>query len=370
VALFADSDPVTPTRRSRTSRVGWSLVFFALIATMVVALVPSPYVIEQPGPVFDTLGDVEVGGKTVPLIEIDGAETFPTTGELNMLTVSINGNRENRLNWFQVATAWLEPSKAVVPLDNIYPEGVTQEQSNEQSAVDMQNSQQEAIAAALTQLGYDFSTTLQVAQVGEGLPADGVLEDDDTIVSVNGETFSDVTGLQAAIAANGTDTPASIDLLRDGAPLTVEITPELSDADTPTPIVGIGVKGTFDFPIDVTIQLEKVGGPSAGQMFALGIIDKLTEGDLTGGEDFAGTGTITGSGEIGPIGGIRQKMYGALNAGATYFLAPADNCTEVVGHVPDGLEVFAVSTLADSMKVLDAVADGTSTADLPTCVAQ
>jgi PDZ domain-containing protein len=369
VALFADSDPVTPRRRSRTSRVGWSLVLFALIATMVVALVPSPYVIEQPGPVFDTLGDVEVSGKTVPLIDIDGADTFPTTGELNMLTVSINGNRENRLNWFQVATAWLEPSKAVVPLDNVYPEGVTQEQSNEQSAVDMQNSQQEAIAAALTQLGYDFTTTLQVAQVGEGLPADGVLEDDDTIVSVNGQTFSDVTGLQEAIAANGTDTPASIDLLRDGAPVTVEITPELSETPTPTPIVGIGVKGTFDFPFDVTIQLEKVGGPSAGQMFALGIIDKLTEGDLTGGEDFAGTGTITGSGEIGPIGGIRQKMYGALNAGATYFLAPVDNCDEVVGHIPDGLEVYAVSTLADSMAVLDTVADGGSTADLPTCVA-
>jgi PDZ domain-containing protein len=369
VALFADSDPVTPQRRSRTARVGWSLVFFSLIATMIVALVPSPYVIEQPGPVFDTLGQVEVGGEEVPLIEIAGAETFPTTGELNMLTVSISGNRESRLNWFQIATAWLDSSRAVVPLDNVYPVGVTQEQSNEQSAIDMQNSQQEAIAAALTQLDYDFTTTLQVAQVGEEVPAAGVLEDDDTIVSVNGQTFTDVTGLQAAIAANGVDAPASIDILRDGAPLTVDITPVMSEAATPTPIVGIGVKGTFDFPIDVTIQLEKVGGPSAGQMFALGIIDKLTEGDLTGGEDFAGTGTITGSGQIGAIGGIRQKMYGALDAGATYFLAPSANCDEVVGHIPDGLQVFAVSTLDDSMAVLDAVSSGASTAELPTCAA-
>ena len=369
MALFADSDPAARPRRSRGSTVGWSLILLAMLVTVVVALVPSPYVIEQPGPVFDTLGQVEVGGDEVPLIDIADATTYPTSGSLNMLTVSINGNRDNRLNWFQVASAWFDSSKAVVPLDNVYPVGVTVEQSNEQSKTDMQNSQQEAIAAALSQLDYDFTTTLEVVSVGKDTPADGQLQAGDTIVSVDGQTFSDVTGLQEAIAANGTDTPASIALLRDGAPLTVEITPQLSEAPTPTPIVGIGVKGTFDFPFDVTIQLEKVGGPSAGQMFALGIIDKLTEGDLTGGADFAGTGTITGSGEIGPIGGIRQKMYGALNAGATYFLAPVDNCNEVVDHIPDGLEVFAVSTLADSMKVLDAVADGTSTADLPTCTA-
>jgi PDZ domain-containing protein len=367
VALFADSDRAHPPRRSRASTVGWSFIGISLAVTVVVALVPAPYVIEQPGPVFDTLGNVEVGGEEVPLIDISGAETYPAEGSLNMLTVSISGSRENPLNWFQVATAWFDSSKAVVPIDNVYPVGVTVEQSNEQSQIDMQNSQQEAVAAALTDLGYDFTTTLQVAGVSDGSPADGELEAGDTIVSVNGETFSDVTGLKSTIAANGVDTPATVVVSRDGVEQTLEVTPVLSDSTTPTPIIGITVMGDFVFPIDVTIQLEKVGGPSAGQMFALGIIDKLTPGDLTGGADVAGTGTITGDGVVGPIGGIRQKMYGALRAGADYFLAPVDNCDEVVGHVPDGLTVFAVSQLSDSLAVLDALAEGTSTAELPTC---
>jgi PDZ domain-containing protein len=370
VPLFADSDPVSQPRRSRGSTVGWSLILLAMLVTLIVAIVPSPYVIEQPGPVFNTLGDVEVGGEDVPMIEIADATTYPTGGSLDMLTVSINGNRDNRLNWFQVASAWLDSSKAVVPLDNVYPVGVTVEQSNKQSQIDMQNSQQEAIAAALTQLDYDFQTSLEVADVGEGTPADGQLEAGDTIVSVNGKTFTDVTGLKATIAENGVDSPATVVIERDGAQQTLAVTPVMSGGSASAPIVGITVKGDFQFPIDVTIQLEKVGGPSAGQMFALGIIDKLTPGELNGGENVAGTGTITGDGAIGPIGGIRQKMYGAVRSGADYFLAPVDNCDEVVGHVPDGLDVFAVTTLDDSLAVLDAVSTGGSTADLPTCDAR
>jgi PDZ domain-containing protein len=367
VALFADSDPFVRPRRRRGSTIGRSLILVAALVTLGVALVPSPYVIEQPGPVFDTLGEVEVGGEEVPLIEIEGAETFPTAGSLDMLTVSINGNRENPLNWFQVASAWFDSSKAVVPLDSVYPEGVTVEQSNEQSKVEMQNSQQEAVAAALTSLGYDFTTSLAVAAVSSDLPAGGVLEVGDTILSVNGQTFTDVTGLKSAIAENGTDRPATVVVNRDGTEQSVELTPVMSGGAASAPVVGITVRGDFQFPVDVTIQLEKVGGPSAGQMFALGIIDKLTPGELTGGEDFAGTGTITGDGTVGPIGGIRQKMYGAVRAGADYFLAPVRNCTEVVGHVPEGLTVFAVATLDESLDAIEAVAAGASTAALPSC---
>jgi PDZ domain-containing protein len=369
VALFADSEPATRPRRSRSSRVGWTLISVALVATVVVALVPSPYVIEQPGPVFDTLGQVEVGGEDVDLIEIADAETYPTAGTLDMLTVSIDGNRENPLNWFKVASAWLDPSKAVVPVGDVYPVGVTVEQSNEQSAVQMTDSQQEAIAAALTELGYEFTTNFEVGSISEGSPADGVLEVGDTIVSVNGETVTDVAGMRAVISANGTATPVTIDVLRDGVAESLQMTPVLSTDDAPAPIVGVLPSDVFVFPVDVTIQLDNVGGPSAGQMFALGIIDKLSPGELNGGKDVAGTGTIDAAGEIGPIGGIRQKMYGAVRAGAEYFLAPASNCDSVVGHVPDGLEVFAVATLADSLAVMTALSEGTSTADLPTCTA-
>jgi PDZ domain-containing protein len=104
-------------------------------------------------------------------------------------------------------------------------------------------------------------------------------------------------------------------------------------------------------------------------MFALGIIDTLTPGELNGGEQFAGTGTITGSGDVGPIGGIRQKLWGAKDAGAEWFLAPEANCDEVVGHVPDGLRVFSVETLDDALAVLDAVREDGDLDALPTCSA-
>jgi PDZ domain-containing protein len=143
----------------------------------------------------------------------------------------------------------------------------------------------------------------------------------------------------------------------------------LSEGEEPAPIVGIIVGGEYDFPVDVSIQLENVGGPSAGMMFALGIIDKLTPGELNGGELVAGTGTIAGDGTVGPIGGIRQKMYGAKDAGATWFLSPTANCDEVSGHIPGGLSVFSVDTLDDALAALEVIADGGDTSSLPTCPA-
>jgi PDZ domain-containing protein len=369
VSLFADTTPDLPPRSARRNRAGWTVLGIALVGITAVAFIPAPYVIEKPGPVFDTLGTVSVEGEDVPLIDITDAETYETEGTLDMLTVSVAGNREQRPGWFEIAASWLDPSQAVVPLDEVYPEGVTVEDSTTQSNIDMVNSQKQAIAAALTNLGYELPTTLTVADTQEGAPAEGVLQSGDTIESLNGETFSDVGELQAAIAANGTENPATIQIVRDGAELTVEVVPVASSNDSATPILGIIVGNDYVFPIDVKIQLEKVGGPSAGMMFALGIIDKLTPGALNGGENVAGTGTINVDGEVGPIGGIRQKLYGAVDAGAEWFLAPSENCDQVVGHVPDGLTVYSVSTLDESMAALAAIDSGEGLSELPTCSA-
>ena len=364
--LFTDIEPDAPARR-RLRRLGWSILGVGLVGLVVVAFVPAPFVIEQPGPVYNTLGDVTVGDKTVSLIDIPGEETYPTKGSLDMLTVSIRGNRENLPSWLEVAAAYFDSSRAVVPVDAIYPVGQTVEQSNQQGAVDMANSQKAAVAAALTELGYDLPSTLSVVETQPGSPADGVLEADDVIVSVNGKTFADVSALREEIAANGTDAPAEVDILRDGEELALDITPELSTGDKPAPVLGIVVGSEYDFPFDVKIQLENVGGPSAGMMFALGIIDKLTPGELNGGENVAGTGTIDAAGAVGPIGGIRQKLYGASNAGADYFLAPESNCNEVTRHIPAGLTVFSVATLDDALAALEAISTGGGTGELPTC---
>ena len=370
MSLFTDVEPEHPRRRS-SGWLGWSLLALATVGVVAVALVPAPYVIERPGPVFDTLGSVSIDGDEVPLIDIPLEETFPTTGSLNMLTVTIAGDRENPLRWLDVATAWLDPSKAVVPVDQVYPVGVSVEESSEASRIQMEVSQQEAIAAALDELDYDFTSTITIAGVVPGGVAEDQLLPNDRVVSLNGTAYRFVSQFRDAVIANGTTEPMTFVVERDGEEVTLDLTPQLSDPNgtgEQTPALGVYLSSEYDFPFDVTIQLENVGGPSAGQMFALGIIDKLTPGDLNGGEDVAGTGTIAGAGEIGPIGGIRQKMYGALNAGATYFLAPLSNCDEVTGHIPDGLTVLAVETLDESLAALEGISAG-SVEGLPTCPA-
>jgi Lon-like protease len=366
VAIFTDISP-DPQPGHRRRRVGWTILGVGLVGVVVVAAIPAPFVIEQPGPVYDTLGTVTIEGEQVPMIQIPDETTYPTDGSLDMLTVSIRGNREELPSWLEIASAYFDPSKAVVPVDLIYPTGVSLEDSNTQGAVDMENSQKEAIAAALTELGYTFPSTVTVVEASTGSPSDGVLSAGDVLLSVNGVSFADVTGLRAQIAENGVDKAAVVDIMRDGQPKTVSITPTLTTGAEPVPIIGIIAGADYDFPIDVKIQLENVGGPSAGMMFALGIIDKLTEGNLTGGETVAGTGTISGSGEVGPIGGIQQKLYGARKAGAEWFLAPASNCDEVTGHVPGGLTVFSVATLDEALDALAAIESGASTSSLPTC---
>jgi Lon-like protease len=371
VALFDESRSVAPAPRpprSRSTIVGTWALAVALVALLVITFLPTAYVVQQPGPVYDTLGSApDADGDEIPLISVEGAETYPTTGSLDLLTVQVVGNRERRPSWFELAMAWFDPSRAVLPIDQIFPPGQSTEERNEESAALMVDSQQEATAAALEELGYVVPSRITVYAVTPGSAAEGVLEEDDVILSVDGRAVTDAAQVREAVAASQ-GAPVEIGIERDGAGRTVSVTPRADDSTGETTwLLGIQLIADFDFPIDVTLQLDNVGGPSAGMMFALGIIDTLTPEDLTGGRRIAGTGTIDAAGTVGPIGGIRQKLYGAQGAGAEYFLAPESNCDEVVGHVPDGLRVFSVATLDDSMTALEAIRDGGDLDALPTC---
>lgn len=375
MSLFADEAPTasapTGQRRNRRARFGWIVLVLSLILLGVLSAVPAPYVIEQPGPVFNVLGTTEGDDGDVPLIEVHDEQTYDTGGTLDMLTVQLVGNPQRSPGWLDIVSAWFDPSRAVVPMDLYFPPGVTTEQRDEQNATLMVDSQQDSVAAALRELGYTVPEHVVVAQIAEGAPAQGVLQLDDEIVAVDGTPVTGLEALREAISANGTDGPVRLDIVRGGAASTVEVTPTTataSDGSTST-VIGIGTKTTYDLPVDITIQLDNVGGPSAGMMFALGMIDLLTPGELNGGKDVAGTGTIDADGNVGAIGGIRQKLFGAKDAGADWFLAPESNCDEVAGHVPDGLTVFAVKTLDDSLAALQAIADGADTSGLPTCSA-
>lgn len=347
-------------RPRRVRRAGWVGLGVAAVASLALAFLPSPYVVEAPGPTFDTLGATDAG----PLISIEGAETYPTEGELRLLTVSLLGNPQRPLTWFDVAEAYLDPSDAIIPMSAAFPPERSVEESNEAGRIEMQNSQSAAVAAALLHEGLDVVSDVRIAGVIPGSPAEGVLQEGDRILRVNGERAYDVFSIRASIAA--VDGPTTFDIDRAGEPLTVEVTPAVEGDQK---IVGIYPSNEFDFPFDVDIQLPNVGGPSAGMMFALGIVDELTPGAMTAGTQWAGTGTIAALGDVGPIGGIVQKMHGALDAGASHFLAPVENCGEVAGHVPDGLTVYAVDTLDDAIAAIETVAMNADTSALPTCTA-
>ncbi len=370
MALFDENDTsLPPARRMSRATVGgiWALVV-ALVVLFVLTFLPTSYVIQQPGPVYNTLGTAaDSDGTQVPLISVEGADTYPTDGSLDLLTVQLEGNRERPPSWLALARAWLDPSKAVMPIDVIFPEGQTTEERNEESAAMMVDSQNEATAAALTELDYDVNPRISVHSLTDDSASAGILEVGDVILEADGESVDDAESLRDIVNAGDGD-PIEMLIERDGEEETVSVTPKQVEIEGEQKwLIGVTLITDYDFPFDVTIQLNNVGGPSAGMMFALGIMDVLTPGELNGGEIVAGTGTITSDGTVGPIGGIRQKMWGAVDADAEWFLAPDANCDEVVGHVPAGLRVFSVATLDDALDVLEAIREDGDLSALPTC---
>jgi PDZ domain-containing protein len=350
------ADPYRLSRRSTYTLVG---LFLAIAAAAVLSMVGLPYVVRQPGPIVNTLGDLD--GK--PLITVRGVETYPTTGALNFTTISDLGGPGDSVNVWELLYAGIDPSSEVFKRDELYPPGITSKQVDEEGAAQMIDSQQEAIAVALRKLGKTVTERVSIAAVAKDAPSAKSLRKGDEIVAVDGRAITSADDVRAAI--NKHEPGETVDLrLRRGASL-VDVAATTRSADGRAAI-GVFLGRDFDFPVDVQIHAGDVGGPSAGTMFALGIYDRLTPGALAGGQRIAGTGTISVDGEVGPIGGIHQKLYGARDGGADYFLAPAANCDEVVGHVPDGLRVVKISTFDDAVKSVQDIA-AKKADSLPTC---
>ena len=363
MAIFNTEDPSDQVQR-RSRLAGWLMLSFTAAIIIGLSFFPAPYVIDNPGPTYDTLGSVSVGEEQMELILISGEDTYDSSGSLLLTTVTRSGNPESLPGWLDVLQGWFDPTRTVIPVDVAYPPGISVEQNREAAAIEMENSQQEAVAAALDYLGIAYTSRMVVSQALEGGPSEGVLLPGDVILEANGMSVETVSRLRDMIADSGVIDPMTITLLRDGATLDVQVLPRMSEGEQRVPMIGILLSGTYDFPLDVDIALENVGGPSAGLMFALGIIEKLTAEDITEGLVIAGTGTIDAQGVVGPVGGIRHKMHGALEDGASWFLAPAANCPDLVGHVPDGLQVIPVENLEDAIIALEGIRSGS---ELPQC---
>jgi Lon-like protease len=347
------------TRRRLTLYVA---VAGVLIAGAVAAFAPVPYVILSPGPTLNTLGKLP-GGR--PIIEISGHPTYPAAGHLNMVTVSYQGGPQEKLNVFAALRAWLTPHEAVVPEVELFGPGQSQQQVTKQDTQQMTSSQQTATAAALCELGIPFTTVETVVAVSRGYPADGVLHRGDVIKAVDGTPVSCRQSTGSLIRARAAGAPVTLTVLRStgGQPVTRHIRLTTASAQGHA-VVGITVAESYVFPFSVKIRVGEIGGPSAGLMFALGIIDKLTPDNLTHGKFIAGTGEISVNGAVGPIGGIQQKMAGARQAGATIFLTPAANCPDTAGAVPQGMRLIKVSTLGGAVSALTALAAG---GQVPSC---
>ncbi|PRY02032.1 YlbL family protein [Allonocardiopsis opalescens] len=344
-------------RRSLTLIVAGALVLVLAVASV---LLPVPYIVLQPGPTENVIG----GGGEPPLITVDGHEVPATEGELRMVTISYTGGPGSPLDLFTALSAWIEPDRAVVPQETLFPPDQSADdvdQANQQMMVD---SQTVATAAALRQLEMPVEAAVAVGGVQEGMPADGELEIGDVITEVDGEPVDSPEEAAGLIRDREPGSEVVIDVDRQGEPTEVELTTEAAEGDPEQSVVGVVVQASYDFPVEVDITVEDIGGPSAGLIFALSLVDIIGGEDLTGGHHVAGTGTITVDGEVGPVGGVPQKLVGAARDGATVFLIPAGNC-DAAADAPEGLDVVRVDTLDGAIQALETLRTGEG--ELPRC---
>jgi PDZ domain-containing protein len=326
----------------------------------VATLAPVPYVVMSPGVTENTLG--AFNGH--PVVVINGHKTYPTSGHLNMTTVAVT-SADVSLRLPQVLSAWFSNDEIVLPRDVIYPPNQSVQQVQQQNTQEMVDSQSSAVVAGLHEAGVrNFKVT--IASIVKGAPAEGVLQAGDQLTSINGTPVSTAAQVAAAVSRLTPGSTVTIGLVRAGTAKTVTVQTEKSTTDPSQARIGIEVQDTPPFTVDIRLG-QQIGGPSAGLMFSLAIYDKLTPGSLTGGRFIAGTGTIDLDGKVGEIGGIQQKIIGAYNAGARYFLVPAGNCSEATGApVASNIDLIRVATLDQAVNALDALRSGNASA-VPHC---
>ncbi len=307
------------------------------------ANVPLPYYAEGPGPAREV----------VPLIDLGGTRTYQPAGKLVMTTV-----RFEQLTPAYAVRAWLDPALSVVHRDVVYQPGLDVAEERERSLSEMDQSKIDAAYVVLSMLT-DYprergrGALIEAAQVT--CPAGGKLFAGDVILAIDGEPIGSSREASRVIGGTPAGEPLEFRVRAADETHDIEVTKRrcTDDAGTPVgdPLVGVALVNQF--PIDVAISSGDVGGPSAGLMFALGMYDLMTPGELTAGDTVAGTGTIDLEGNVGPIGGIRDKVVAAQRAGATVFLVPAANMGELDGLDLDGIQLIEVATFADAVADLE-----------------
>lgn len=330
-------------------------------ASMILAfLLPAPYVVTAPGPVFDVLAETD----GIPVITIAGAPTYPTSGTLDMVTVSQAGGTSS-LALGEAIVGWLAPHRSVEPKDVRYPPGSQPQREAEIDAAVFEASASSALAATASYLGRPVATQVLISDVDQDSPARGTLESGDIITAVDGTTTGTSAQVIAVVANASAGAVVRLDYVRDGAPGSAEITSVARPDGSAGAYLGILLVDNYTSDFTADVSLDGVGGPSAGLVFALAMVDEMTPGELLDNAHVAGTGTIDATGAVGMIGGIEKKLVSVQRAGASLFLVPQGNCSELVGRIPAGVTVVPVPTLTAAVDSITAWHTGSK--DLPAC---
>jgi PDZ domain-containing protein len=263
----------------------------------------------------------------------------------------------------QALRAWFDRTEAVQPHQVICPPDKSAEDVDKENQLQMTLSQRDAITAALFELGRKpVEQHVLVQEIAADSPAAKVLQGGDAIVEIDGTAVQTVEDIRSAITVHSPGETVAMTIERDGSKRDVTVGTVDAKDGSHRPVVGITAfsrQATFrGIKVSIGVNPEDVGGPSAGLAFALAIVDRMTDGELTGGRTVASTGTIDGFGKVGPIGGIQQKIAGAKQAGATVFLVPAEDCADAVDVAPSSMTLVRVSTLHEAVTSLSAVVEG------------
>ena len=286
------------------------------------------------------------------LINIKGAKTHPVTGELLLTTVSLH---EIRL--VSAIAGLFRPNYQVLSRATIIPPGESLTDNEAIVTQEMSQSQAYAATAALRYLGYPVVTSpsgVRVEGVIDTAPAASVLRFGDVIVAADGSAVHRSADLKTLLGRLKVGDTVTLKVVRGAETIEVRTKTIVGPDGPAVPIVGIETSDVSDvhhLPLAIKINSLGIGGPSAGLMFAVGIVDLLNKSDIARGRIIAGTGEIGVNGEVKPIGGVEEKVAGAKNAHAQLFLVDRVDSAEACA-VRGNLPVVSVATLAEAITVL------------------
>lgn len=360
----------SPEPATGEDRAGGSYRLAAILSGLVVlvlilglAFVPVPFVSWSPGRTVDVLGNGDDGR---PLISVTGLATRRSDAQLRMTTVSVT-TADGHLSLMEALTSHLLPHRDVLQREAVYPSGRSADQVNSDETVMMEDSQRDAVVAALRAAGQRVTEMPMITATSRSGPSYNVLAPGDLVEQVDGVAVQSTADVQRAIRKRSVGDAIALTVLRGSRTVKVSVHATSSADDPGTPVIGVTIGTGYSYAPTVAFGLPgNITGPSAGLVLSLGVYETISSSDLLGDLKVAGTGEISPDGTVGAIGGINEKIAGAQRDGAKIFLVPAGNCRDIRSK-PGSMTLVKVSTLRDAISALQKIRAGAETNGIPRC---